>query len=48
MRHANLMDLPVRDAFALADAVLDKETADRPFSDDLTRAADLLDTLADV
>jgi histidine ammonia-lyase len=48
MRRADLIDLPVRDAFDLADATLDKETADRPFSDDLTKAAALLDTLADI
>lgn len=48
MRRADLVDLPVRDAFDLADATLDKETADRPFSDDLTAAAALLDALADI
>lgn len=48
MRRADLVDIPVRDAFDLADATLDPETADRPFSDDLTKAADLLDTLADI
>jgi histidine ammonia-lyase len=48
MRPADLMDLPVRDAFDLADAALDPNTRDRPFSDDLTRAAELLDTFADI
>lgn len=48
MRPADLMDLPIRDAFDLADATLDPETADRPFSEDLTKAAALLDTLADI
>ncbi|TDV46202.1 aromatic amino acid ammonia-lyase [Actinophytocola oryzae] len=48
MRPADLVDLPVRDAFDLADATLDRETADRPFSDDLTKAAALLETLADI
>lgn len=48
MRPADLVDLPVRDAFDLADATLDPNTSDRPFSDDLTKAAELLDTLADI
>jgi histidine ammonia-lyase len=48
MRPADLLDLPVRDAFTLADATLDPSTADRPFSEDLTKAAALLDTLADI
>ncbi len=48
MRPADLMDLPVRDAFDLADAALDPNTRDRPFSDDLTTAATLLDTFADI
>lgn len=48
MRPADLMDLPVRDAFDLADATLDPNTADRPFSEDLPKAAALLDPLADI
>jgi histidine ammonia-lyase len=48
MRPADLMDLPVRDAFDLADATLDPNTADRPFSDDLTKAAALLDPLSEI
>lgn len=48
MRQANLMDLPVRDAFDLADATLDPRTADRPLSDDLARAGTLLDALAEI
>jgi histidine ammonia-lyase len=48
MRPADLMDLPVRDAFDLADATLDANTADRPFSDDLTKAAALLDQLSEI
>jgi histidine ammonia-lyase len=48
MRPADLMDLPVRDAFDLADASLDANTADRPFSDDLTKAAALLDPLSEI
>ncbi|MFI7676835.1 aromatic amino acid ammonia-lyase [Actinophytocola sp. NPDC049390] len=48
MRPADLMDLPVRDAFDLADAALDESTADRPFSDDLTKAAALLEPLSEI
>lgn len=48
MRPADLMDLPIRDAFELADATLDPNTADRPLSDDLTTAATLLDALANI
>lgn len=36
-------ELPVGRAFALADAVLDAELADRPLTDDVTAAAGLLD-----
>jgi histidine ammonia-lyase len=48
MRPADLVDLPVRAAFDLADAVLDPDLADRPLSDDIDAAATLLDALADV
>ena len=48
MRPADLLDRPVRDAFDLADATLDTSTADRPFSDDLTKAAALLEPLSDI
>jgi histidine ammonia-lyase len=48
MRPADLMDLPVREAFELADAVLDLDLADRPPSDDLEAAVTLLDQLADI
>ncbi|OLF16146.1 aromatic amino acid ammonia-lyase [Actinophytocola xanthii] len=47
MRPADLMDLPVRDAFALADAVLDPDLSDRPLSADLSAAGALLDRLAE-
>jgi histidine ammonia-lyase len=46
MRPADIMDLPVREAFDLADAVLDQNLADRPLADDLEAAAPLLDQLA--
>src|SRR5262245_6680365 len=48
MRPADMPDVPVREAFDLADATLDHSTADRPFSEDLTKAAALLDPLADI
>jgi histidine ammonia-lyase len=48
MRRADLMDLPIREAFDLAEAVLDPELADRPLSTDLDAAAALLDRLADI
>jgi histidine ammonia-lyase len=48
MRPANLMDLPIRTAFDLADAVLDPDLADRPLSADLSSAAAILDELATV
>lgn len=48
MRHASLVDLPVRAAFELAAAVLDPELTDRPLSDDIANAANALDELADV
>lgn len=48
MRPADLMDLPIRDAFELADGVLDADLADRPLSADLDAAAALLDDLANI
>ncbi|MCT2585324.1 aromatic amino acid ammonia-lyase [Actinophytocola gossypii] len=47
MRPADLMDLPVRAAFEVAEAELDPDLADRPLSADLDAAAALLDTIAD-
>ncbi len=48
MRPADLMDLPIREAFDLADAVLDPELADRPLSADLEAAALVLNRFADL
>jgi histidine ammonia-lyase len=48
MRHASLLDLPVRTAFELAADVLDPDLADRPLSDDIDHAALVLDSLAEV
>jgi histidine ammonia-lyase len=48
MRPADLMDLPIRDAFEQADASLDPDLADRPLSADLDTAAGLLDHFADL
>lgn len=48
MRPADLMDLPVREAFDVADAVLDPGLADRPLSGDLAAAVAVLDRLAQV
>jgi histidine ammonia-lyase len=42
-----MMDLPIREAFDLADGVLDPTLADRPLSADLDAAATLLDQFAD-
>lgn len=46
MRPADIMDVPIREAFDLADAVLDQNLSDRPLADDLEAAAPLLDQLA--
>ncbi|WP_328442623.1 aromatic amino acid ammonia-lyase [Amycolatopsis sp. NBC_00438] len=46
MRDADLVDLPVRDAFDVASEVLDDSTDDRPLTDDIARAITVLDTLA--
>lgn len=46
MRQADLVDLPVREAFEAAEAVLDPALADRPLTEDLERASTLLDSLA--
>jgi histidine ammonia-lyase len=46
MRPADLMDLPIRDAFDLVGTALDLEMADRPLSADLEAAAGILDNLA--
>lgn len=48
MRDASLADLPARTAFDHAAAVLDPDLTDRPLSDDITAAATVLDTLAEV
>ena len=48
MRPADLMDLPIRTAFDLADAALDPTLSDRPLSADLDAAAALLDHFADI
>jgi len=48
MRPADLMDLPIRAAFDLADTALDPTLSDRPLSDDLDAAAALLDRFADI
>jgi histidine ammonia-lyase len=48
MRPADLMDLPIREAFEAADAVLDPDLADRPLSADLEAAVGLLDDFADL
>lgn len=48
MRPADLIDLPIREAFELADAALDPDLADRPLSADLDAAAALMDRLADI
>jgi histidine ammonia-lyase len=48
MRSASLIDLPIRAAYDLAADVLDPSLADRPLSDDITNAAAILDSLADV
>jgi len=47
MRPADMMDLPIREAFDLADGVLDPTLADRPLSADLEAATTLLDQFAD-
>ena len=48
MRSASVVDLPVRDAFDLAAEVLDPNLADRPLSEDIDHAANVLDALAEV
>ena len=46
MREADLVDLPVRDAFEAASAVLDESVDDRPLTDDIAAAVGVLDRLA--
>jgi histidine ammonia-lyase len=46
MRKADLVDLPVRDAYEQAVAVLNPSLLDRSLTDDVERAATLLDRLA--
>lgn len=48
MRSASLVDLPVREAFELAAAVLDPDLNDRPLSTDIDHAAAALESLAEV
>jgi histidine ammonia-lyase len=45
MRKAHVIDLPIREAFDLMDSVLDARLEDRPLTDDVERAAELLLTL---
>ncbi|WP_132120008.1 aromatic amino acid ammonia-lyase [Actinocrispum wychmicini] len=45
MRKANVVDLPVRTAYELAKSVLDPRLDDRPLTDDVERAAALLEDL---
>ncbi|ATY10790.1 aromatic amino acid lyase [Amycolatopsis sp. AA4] len=46
IRKAELVDLPVRAAFAAAEGVLDERLEDRPLTDDIAKAAGVLDELA--
>ncbi|WIV56840.1 aromatic amino acid ammonia-lyase [Amycolatopsis nalaikhensis] len=46
MREADLVDLPVRDAFEAASSVLDESVDDRPLTEDIAAAGGALDTLA--
>ncbi len=46
MRAADLVELPVREAYEQACAVLDPSLEDRPLTDDIARAAGILDLLA--
>ncbi|WP_033293333.1 aromatic amino acid ammonia-lyase [Amycolatopsis jejuensis] len=46
IRKAELVDLPVRAAFTAASDVLDDRLDDRPLTDDIARAAGILDRLA--
>ncbi|RZQ63181.1 aromatic amino acid ammonia-lyase [Amycolatopsis suaedae] len=46
MRQAELVDLPARDAFERAGAVLEPSTDDRPLTEDIAAAAAVLDDLA--
>lgn len=48
MREAELVDLPARDVFDQAAAVLDPEEEDRSLTDDIHRAIGVLDVLADI
>ncbi|MEV4316476.1 aromatic amino acid ammonia-lyase [Actinocrispum sp. NPDC049592] len=45
MRKADLVDLPVREAFERAEAVLDSRLEDRSLTEDVERAAQLLDEI---
>ncbi|WP_409182056.1 aromatic amino acid ammonia-lyase [Amycolatopsis sp. VS8301801F10] len=46
IRKAELVDLPVRAAFTAAEEVLDERLEDRPLTDDIAKAAGVLDELA--
>jgi histidine ammonia-lyase len=46
MRKAELVDLPARDAYEAAAAVLDPSVEDRSLTEDIAQAVSLLDTLA--
>ncbi len=46
MRDADLVDLPVRDAYDTASAVLDESLDDRPLTDDIAAAVGVLEELA--
>jgi histidine ammonia-lyase len=48
MRHADLVDLPIRDAYDLADEALAPSTEDRPLSEDIATAGTLLDRFAEL
>ncbi|WP_158882671.1 aromatic amino acid ammonia-lyase [Amycolatopsis anabasis] len=46
MRDADLVDLPVRDAYEKASEVLDPALEDRPLTEDIDQASSVLDSLA--
>lgn len=45
MRRANLVELPVREAYELAESVFDLRLEDRPLTEDVERAAEILEQL---
>jgi histidine ammonia-lyase len=46
MRKADVIDLPVREAYERMEAALDPRLEDRSLTDDVERAAKMLDELA--